>query len=190
MEGGSAHAIVYVSSKNQTAKGQLNNAGVTGISGYVDDYGTWSQKLMCREFPLPPQAEVLYQTEINFSVYPDEVDHDAPIEEKYVATKHMKIVVLHEKNRIDGPPYFSVEALDKARASKNEKNESIERSGEYLFFHVGGPVVVSEDKSTCFHLNENELSTCQGLFQVAYAFEDSFETRKAYKHMLVDIESR
>jgi hypothetical protein len=89
----SAHAIVYVSSKNQTEKGQLINAGVVGMSGYVDDYGTYSQKLMCREFPLPPQAEVLKQGIISFTVYPHEIDHDLPMEEKYEVTKHMKIVV-------------------------------------------------------------------------------------------------
>jgi hypothetical protein len=186
----SAHAIVYVSSKNQTEKGQLINAGVVGMSGYVDDYGTYSQKLMCREFPLPPQAEVLKQGIISFTVYPHEIDHDLPMEEKYEVTKHMKIVVLHDKNRVEGLPYFSVEALNEARVAKFELNKRTESSGGYILFHMGGPNVVSDDGSTCFDLNENELSTCQGLFQVAYGLEDSFETREVYKRMLMDMESK
>jgi hypothetical protein len=186
----SAHAIVYVSSRNQTEKGQLINAGVVGMSGYVDDYGTWSQKLMCREFPLPPQAEVLKQGMISFTVYSDEIDHNLPMEEKYEATKRMKIVVLHDKNRVEGLPYFSVEALNEARDAKVELNKRIERCGANICFHIGGPMVVSEDGSSCFDLNENELSTCQGLFQVAYGLEDSFERRDVYKRMLIDIESK
>lgn len=185
----SVHAIVYVSSKNQSKNGVLINAGVTGISGYVDGFGTLSQKLMCREFSLPPSAEVLYRSNISFKVSADEIDHDAPLDKKYESTKYMTVAILHENNRIQDIPYFSVEALDQAR--KDEVNKSHKKSGTFIGFHVGGPVVESADNSVQFALNDDEMSTCGGLFTTAYQFEDSFATcacGKSYKEMLQDIE--
>jgi len=192
MQDSSVHAIVYISSKNQNKNGALNNAGVTGISGYVDGFGTWSQKLMCREFSLPPSAEVLYRSNISFKVSADEIDHDAPLDKKYEATKHMTVAILHENNRIKDIPYFSVEALDQARKDKDEVNKSHKKSGTFIGFHVGGPVVHSADNSVQFALNDDEMSTCGGLFTTAYQFEDSFATcscGKTYKEILQEIES-
>jgi len=187
----SVHAIVYVSSKNQSKNGELINAGVTGISGYVDGFGTLSQKLMCREFTLPPSTEVLYRSNISFTVSADEIDHDAPLDKKYEATKYMTVAILHENNRIQDIPYFSVEALDQARELKDELDKRHMKDGMFIAFHVGGPVVQSADKSVQFSFNDDEMSTCGGLFTTAYQFEDSFTTcscGKSYKEMLQDIE--
>ena len=187
----SVHAIVYVSSKNQSKNGELINAGVTGISGYVDGFGTWSQKLMCREFVLPLTTEVLYRSNISFTVSADEIDHDAPLDKKYDATKYMTVAILHENNRIQDIPYFSVEALDQARRAKDELDERHMKSGTFIGFHVGGPVVQSVDKSVQFAFNDDEMSTCGGLFTLAYQFEDSFGScacGKSYKKMLQEIE--
>lgn len=171
----SVHAIVYVSTKNQNQRGSLINAGVTGIAGLVDDFGTPSQKLMCRTFLLPSTAkeEILYKSTISFDITSNEVDADAPIEQKS-ETKVMNIVVIHDNNRIADIPFFSVEALDQARS-------------ENTCCKKGSPVV-SEDGSTRFALNDNEMSTCAGLINSAYNFEDSFESRKDYKTMLEGIE--
>lgn len=188
----SVHAIVYVSSKNQSTNGELINAGVTGISGYVDGFETLSQKLMCREFSLPPSTEVLYKSNISFTVSADEIDHDAPLDKKYDATKYMTVAILHENNRIKDIPYFSVEALDQARKDKDDGNKSHKKSGTFIGFHLGGPVVHSADNSVQFALNDDEMSTCGGLFTLAYQFEDSFATcacGKSYKKMLQEIES-
>jgi hypothetical protein len=185
----SVHAIVYISSKNQK-KEQLINAGVTGISGYVDGFGTISQKLMCREFPLPSTAEILYKTTISFSIYLDTPNSEAEtLEEKYTSKKIMKIAIIHENNRIHDIPYFSAEALLNAKEIKERNNKVIEKTGENLFFHVGGPQVSSDDNSVRFSMDENELSTCSALICTAYVFEDSFKTRKDYKNMLERIET-
>ena len=135
----SVHAIVYISSKNQNKKGLLIDAGVTGISGYVDGFGTMSQKLMCREFPLPSTTEILYKTTISFSINSDELNYEAEtIEEKYTSTKIMKIAIIHENNRIHDIPYFSAEALLNAKEVKKRHDKHIEETGEFLFFHLGG----------------------------------------------------
>ena len=130
---------------------------------------------MCRTFLLPSTAEeeILYKSTISFDITSNKVDADAPIEQKS-ETKVMNIVVIHDNNRIADIPFFSVEALDQARS-------------ENTCCKKGSPVV-SEDGSTRFALNDNEMSTCAGLINSAYNFEDSFESRKDYKTMLEGIE--
>lgn len=186
----SVHAIVYVSSKNQNKKGLLINAGVTGISGYVDGFGTMPQKLMCREFSLPSTTEILYKTTISFSIHSDEVNYEAEtMEERYTSTNIMKIAIIHENNRIHDIPYFSADALLNAKEVKERRNKDIEKTGEFLFFHLCGPQVSSDDNSVIFSMNENELSTCNALIYTSYLFEDSFQTRKDYKDMLERLET-
>ena len=188
------NAIIYVSTSKINDKGRLIDAGVSGISGFVEEH----QQLFNKEFELkktPLHHKVIYVKYWN--EYPelnetkDTVnDSDSDLNEmglsSYQKTRSLTVAVVHDKYKSIDIPFFPIEYINEAKNYRDKMNEEIEESGAYAFFHMAGPIVASSNGDSKFCLNDSEMILLTHLFMTVYNFEDSFKNTNtiSYKDFL------
>jgi hypothetical protein len=193
------NAIIYVSTSNVDDKGGLIDAGVSGISGFIEEH----QQLFNKEFELkqtPLHHKVidleywneypeLYDTKgtanENFYDSVDSVLNEMRLS-SYQKTRSLTIAVVHDKYKSKDIPFFPIESINDAKNYRDKMNEEIEESGAYAFFHMAGPIVASSNGDLKFCLNDSEMILLTHLFMMVYNFEDSFKNTNniSYKDFL------
>ena len=188
------HAILFVSGKNFNTKGQLIDGGLSGITmyttqGIINDRET--QMLMAKLIDVPlEEVTIKSQTEVTSDYFCDDEYNDPnPKTSRYTRERTIKAAIVHEKDLVHfkGVPYFSLAALNEGRRLKTIRDEEIEKKGNYAFFHIGGPHVVSENNiKDFFQMNTNELDLLSiVIYKVLYAYEDSFPNKQSYRESLM-----
>jgi len=182
------NAIIYVSTSKVNDKGRLIDAGVSGISGFVEEH----QQIFNKEFELkqtPLHHKVIdlkYWTE-NQEIYnsenPDETkytvnenfyDNEMRLS-SYQKTRSITVAIVHDKYKCIDIPFFPIESINEAKNYRDKMNEEIEKRGAYAFFHMCGPIVASSNGDTKFCLDDSEMILLSHLFMTVYNFEDSFK---------------
>ena len=188
------NAIIYVSTSKINDKGRLIDAGVSGISGFVEEH----QQLFNKEFELKQTPlhhkviDVKYWNEYpELNETKDTVnDSDSDLNEmglsSYQKTRSLTVAVVHDKYKSIDIPFFPIEYINEAKNYRDKMNEEIEESGAYAFFHMAGPIVASSNGDSKFCLNDSEMILLTHLFMTVYNFEDSFKNTNtiSYKDFL------
>jgi hypothetical protein len=193
------NAIIYVSTSKINDKGRLIDAGVSGISGFVEEH----QHLFNKEFELKQTPlhhkviDVKYWNEYpelnetkdtmteNFYDSVDSVLNEMRLS-SYQKTRSLTVAVVHDKYKCIDIPFFPIESINEAKNYRDKMNEEIEESGAYAFFHMAGPIVASSNGDSKFCLNDSEMILLTHLFMTIYNFEDSFKNTNtiSYKDFL------
>lgn len=183
------HAILFVSGNNCNSKGRLIDGGLTGIGMFtINENG--KHMLMDKLIEIPDNVTIKSQSEVPVDYFCDDIDHDDNNRKtsKYTRERIIKAAIVHEKHlhHFDNVPYFSLSELNEGRQIKTERDDDIEESGEYAFFHIGGPTVKSENNLATFQMNTNELDLLSVvIYTVLHEYEDSFANKQSYKESLL-----
>ena len=193
------NAIIYVSTYKVDDKGGLIDAGVSGISGFVEEH----QQLFNKEFELKQTPLHHKVIELKYwNEYPELYDTKDTANEKfydsvdsvlnemrlssYQKTRSLTVAIVHDKYKCIDIPFFPIESINEAKNYRDKMNEEIEESGAYAFFHMAGPIVASSNGDSKFCLNDSEMILLTHLFMTVYNFEDSFKNTNniSYKDFL------
>jgi len=177
------NAILFVSSHN--IKGRLIDGGLTGIAMHT------KQMLMDTLIEIPENVIIKSQSEVPVDYFCDIMDDDNDNNtrtSKYTRERIIKAAIVHEKqsHHFENIPYFSLAALNEGRERKSERDDEIERIGNYTFFHIGGPIVKSENNLGVFEMNTNELDLLSiVIYSVLHDYENSFPDKQSYRESLL-----
>ena len=155
------NAIIYVSTSKVNDKGRLIDAGVSGISGFVEEH----QQIFNKEFELK-------QTPLHHKVIDLKYWTEYP---EYQKTRTITVAIVHDRYKCIDIPFFPIESINEAKNYRDKMNEEIEESGAYAFYHMCGPIVASSNGDSKFCLDDSEMILLSHLFMTVYNFEDSFK---------------
>lgn len=190
------NAVIYVSTSKVNDKGRLIDAGVSGISGFVEEH----QQLFNTEFEL--KQTPLHHKVIELEYWSDPVETKDTVNEKfydsvesvlndmrlssYQKIRSLTVAIVHDKYKSTDIPFFPIESINEAKNYRDKMNKEIEESGAYAFFHMAGPLVASSNGDSKFCLNDSEMILLSYLFMTVYNFEDSFKNTNtiSYKDFL------
>jgi hypothetical protein len=171
--------IVYVTHSPDNKEG----AGVTGISWNVDQKDLLNQKVMTSPIPLPVTVTPL--TRGNFKARVSHVptaedfaDHVSP-EDRYTRVKTFSFAVLHDSQRLPDTSFYSINDLHEGREDKEIHDDEIEEDANYIGYHAGGPVVVSNNRDW-FSMNCDEVMLLWELFSSVYKWSRGIVDYKAF----------
>ena len=155
------NAIIYVSTSKVNDKDRLIDAGVSGISGFVEE----NQQLFNKEFELK-------QTPLHHKVIDSKYWTEYP---EYQKIRSLTVAIVHDKYKCTDIPFFPIESINEAKNYRDKMNEEIEESGAYAFYHMCGPLVTSSNGDSKFCLDDSEMILLSCLFMTVYNFEVSFK---------------